>query len=435
MAVDLDGGTGLFDRLGKLGFILEKCDTFFVGGGGSDMPSLVNNLLAKYDGGSNVERGATSQVVDSYEQLIDLQEIWYEQLRQVASSTLIEMVDEDDPLQVKSVPYALARLIGQMEAASETVKANTPTASVLAASTNIGTATLLVVMNDGRGRLMENAIAEDLVVTIQDDLVARGESVLIESESDEAGSVANPRWPDGTGASTATTVIDPESDGLLNNGGFEEWASGAPVDWDVTGSTIHAEEATASFLGDKCLKFTGNGSANPVIFQDLSNIGLESRVNYTVSFAYRVPVVPAAGNLVVRLTDGTTTLQSVTINLTTLTAAQWYQHAVAFRIASPVPDTVRLEIAVTGSLSNTRVLQVDSVYFGGQPTQIYDGGPFVAVIGGRTRLAIDDSWVVTIANSYAGKFQTLFRRLFAEPALMLPSNSVGSHTISETLIG
>jgi hypothetical protein len=435
MAVDLDSGSGLFNRLGKLGYIFENCDTFFAGSGSTDLPALVNNLLATYDGGTNQERGSTSQVVGTYDQLVSLQEIWYESMRQVANHTLVEMVDDDDPLEVRSVPYALRRLIEQMEAASETVKANTPTASVVAASSNIGTGTVLVIMQDGRGRLLEAAIAEDLVATIQDDFSARNESVLIESESDEAGSTANPRWPDGSGASANLTVIDPEQDGLLTNGGFEEWASGAPAEWNVTGSTIHAEEATTAFLGAKCLKFTGDGSAVPVIYQDISDFGLQSRKNYVASVAYRVPVVPAAGSLVIRLTDGSSTLVSHTISLTGLTAATWYQSAVAFRLASPVPETVRFEITVTGPLSNTRVVQVDSVYFGGEPTQLYDGGPMVAIVGGQSRFAIDDRWIITVSNSYAGKFQTLFHRLFEEPNLLLPSATGGAETISDTLIG
>lgn len=434
MAVDLDSGTGLFDRLGRLGHVLNLCDAFFSGASAGNIPVELNDLLVKYDGSSNEVRGAVSALTQTLINWQLNQESFYSDLQRTAQQTLVEMVDADDPLPVRDVYHALFRLIEQMNASSDTVDANEPTISVAAAAGNTGTATVFASLTDGKGRTMQNAFAEDIILTVESDSVARGESILVESEEDQALGVNNPNWPDGSGSQDSITVIDPSSDGVLINGDFESFTGSNPDSWDVSGSAIHGPETTTVHLGSKAIKFTGNGAATANIFQEIT--GLESNTNYILAFSYYLAVLPAAGSLRISIKDsGGTILTSHTVTLSSATAGSWQEVATAFRLSSPIPDPIRFHIEVLGPLSNTRVLIVDDVCFGVEPTQLYEGGPFLAVVGGTDTLAVGDNWKVTVANDRRGAFQTLFARLFEEPSLFLPSATGGSETINDSLIG
>lgn len=435
MAVDLDSGSGLFDRLGALGYVLEICDQFYAGNSSGDVSKELNDFLVKYDASSNDIRSVVGGIPAALKLFQSTQETIYSELFFAAQNTIIEMVDADDPLGNRDIQSALERLISQMQASSDTVDANEPSSSTTAASGNSGTAVVLVTLTDENGLTLENVYDEDIVITVTDDLTDRGETVSIVGEDSNSIAKTSCRWPNGSGSETSLTVVDPSNDGVLLNGGFESWTSSNPDNWDVTGSTVHSRETTTVHIGSSSLKITGNGSATPDLFQDMSDLGLRSNTNYLVAFSYYLSANPAAGSLKVSISDGSSTLVSKTIDLTSATTGAWQRVADCFRLTSPLPAIIEFHVEVLGPLTNSSTVLIDDVCFGTEMTQLYNGGPFIAIVGTDDRLAIDDSWTIAVTNDARGKFQTLFARMFDRPELLLPSATGGSETIGDALIG
>jgi len=56
MAVDLDSGNGLFDRLGRLGYALNVTNTFIGGTSADDLPTEIEDVLDEYESGTNDEK-------------------------------------------------------------------------------------------------------------------------------------------------------------------------------------------------------------------------------------------------------------------------------------------------------------------------------------------------------------------------------------------
>jgi len=434
MAVTLSGSGGLFTRIGKLGYVLSIVDSFMATTGSDKVQKELNDALVEYDGSGNRLRNVVDILPDSLFAFVTTQEAFYSDIQNAAQQTLIEMVHADDPLPVMDVDAALKRLIDQMVAASATVDANEPSASVAADSGNSGTAKVLTTLTAGDGTARECLYAEDIVIEVQTDTTARGESLICQGEESLADNELSVYWPDGSSSSNNLTMIDPSADGVLANGSFEDWTASDPDSWTITG-TLHSEETSTVFLGASSLKITGNGSGTTVFSQDLSSAGLASNTNYVCHVAYRIASNPAAGSLKLHLYDGSGDIIASTIDLTTATTGAWVQHAIAFRIPSPLPTAISFRMSVLGPLSNAAVLFVDAVCFGVEMIELYDGGPFVSVIGSNDNVAIGDKWTVTISNDYRGALQTLCWRLWQQPTLQLPSATGGSETIADSLIG
>jgi len=105
-----------------------------------------------------------------------------------------------------------------------------------------------------------------------------------------------------------------------------------------------------------------------------------------------------------------------------------------FRVSPAAPtDNLYLEIAISvGEPTNTGV--IDNVILA-PATQLYPGGPFVAMFPGKTPPALADKWTVTAANDYGGEFQERFNQVFpmAENGLLL--RTAGTTNIPDSLIG
>lgn len=514
MAVDLDSGTGLFDRLGKIGNVLNVLNAAI----GTTLPVDVNELLVKFDGGTNSERACVDDLLDGLVALGSAPDSFRAELRSAAEQTLLTMVDEDNPLSERTVDEALRELVRQMLAASESVDASAVTATwavdgarsgaitgatqanpvvitsnahglangdvvqlsglggstqlngvraiVSAATTNTfalnvdgsahsaytsggrwvanyGNPEVIVSVVTGDGKTAENALAEDVVLEVTVATSANSETLTAKGEDADTTDKLRHDWPGGSGASVTTQTRDPASAGYLLNGDFEDFATtNTPDSWTVSVGTVgtHILESTSKYAGSKCLRLVGDGSTLVALTQALSVSALTSKTPYPVCLRTAVSSVPAAGVLVVDLYDGSAVIEddagnanSLSIDLTA-ERTTYQPHTAVFRLPEPKPSAVTLRLRMSTALSNTVSVFVDDLIVGPAMTQLYDGGPYLSVIAGSTRLAVGDRFVVTVTNDRAGAFQTLFDRLFQQPSILLPSNAAGGETISDGLI-
>lgn len=192
-----------------------------------------------------------------------------------------------------------------------------------------------------------------------------------------------------------------------------------------------------------CLRFVGNGTENTCITQEFSlqnNSKIYPYTQYAVSLWVAQSGKPAAGALQVAFTDGNNNVlndavgnaNSFTIPVASLSGAVAPFGGI-FRTGRIPPSVVRLRLLISTPISSGGSILVQRLACA-VPTQLYAGGPFVAVFSGLSPLAKGDSFELTISNAYNGKMQGLFARMFPMRAygLVLPSSA--SATIPDSLI-
>ncbi len=107
----------------------------------------------------------------------------------------------------------------------------------------------------------------------------------------------------------------------------------------------------------------------------------------------------------------------------------------SFRLRRDIVQPVYLRIYITAALAAGDVIYIDEMVVV-RATELYTGGPFVAVISGATPAVVEDNWSLTVANNRAGDLQEWFHRAFdmASKGLLLPISGTGTH-IPDTVIG
>lgn len=457
MAIDLDGSqNGLLRRLGKIAVNIISANSFR---GTADLSAA--SIVSIGVGTDNVRalfNSSDQEVVDSlYSQRDAVRSSlagWNAYQSQIAATTLITMANDDTPLTSLTTFYALKLLISQMVSANETVKANTVSASVATGSTNTGTAVCLASVKGPTGKDREYVIAEALTLTALNDSQSATATAGRESWS-ITGVVSQPDqlswdWPKGSAVSTVLTAaaVDGSAQKLVN-GDFEDFTTNDPDYWEIVvgTATTHIARAAAPFTGTYSLSFIGDGSTLTAIrqeFADSTNGNSYSLLPSTV-YAFncwvKMSATPGAGVLAATLTDssGTTMTndasasQQITKDLTGVSTS-WVNFGGFFQTPSVLPSTPHyLKLHLTTALSSSRTLYIDDATFI-LPTLTYIGGPYLAVFPGATATVKNDTFSVTVANDWGGKFQKYFQIFFDLRNLGLQLPSSGSPTIDEALV-
>jgi len=317
---------------------------------------------------------------------------------------------------------------------------------------NDGNAELIVSTKDGRGQTLESMIAEQIAIRVSDTSTAGSESADVYGELTDNDDPLSVFFTDGSAATASLTVLDPSADNALSNGDFETFSTtNTPDDWTVDTGTIstHIFEDTANaYRGSDeddttnyCLELVGDGSTLVTLSQEVTD--LESNTPYPVSCRLKVDTsAPAAGVLVLELVDGNSSVISdeegnsnqLSIDLTAANTT-YEAYTSAFRLPSPLPATVTFRIRMTTALTNAKTIYLDDVFLGtDEMTQLYDGGPYLALVRGASDLGDEDRWIVDVTNDYRGDLQWWCRRLWNFPEKPLPSATGGSETIGDTVI-
>lgn len=386
----------------------------------------------------------------------------YDKLRAAGEAVLIAYVKADQPSKATTVEAALEELRRQMAADSESVKQATVSVTATAL-TNQGTGAIVTATKRGDGKEQELQVPETGFFTCTADSqtggTGEGQEVFTFAGEADDGDESREDWPTGSGASTTVTVIDPTQDNdggnVLTNSDMESW-SGTPLaldKWSITTGTYGTDlvrEGTTVYKGTYAAKLVGgatltawrqqfNSSANGTAY------ALLPLRSYAINFFAKVDVVPAAGVLTVELIDGSAAVindDAGTANSTTYAITGWttsfVSKTVVFRTPKLIPDTVYLRFRLSTAISAGTNAFIDHLAMG-LTTELYAGGPSVAVFPGATKWVAGDGWKLTPANNYGGStfratFQALFDRFFdlRSKRQLLPTNSLP--TRADTLI-
>lgn len=208
-----------------------------------------------------------------------------------------------------------------------------------------------------------------------------------------------------------------------------------------TGSIAHATSTAGSahvYSGARSLEFDSDGSQLTEIRQAVT---LEAGTVYAVNLLAKTDSVPAAGVLTVDLYDGSaiinddaTTANSFTISAPGLTTSFVAKNGF-FRTPTILPPIVYLRIRISTGVSNTSSVFIDQVQLVAA-TELYLGGPQVAIFAGSTPFQGEDTALLECTNNRAGEFQEWFERAFdmREKGLLLPSDTGASETQADSLI-
>lgn len=207
-----------------------------------------------------------------------------------------------------------------------------------------------------------------------------------------------------------------------------------------TGLTItptHTTPGTAQVLaGSYALEVLGDGATLTTIQQQLS--GLAPNTSYAISLWAICDSVPAAGVVAVDLVDGIggsvindaqSNANSLSFNASALTTS--WQHLSAlqasecsFRTPAVLPALTFLRIHLTTSITNAKNMFLDQVAL--VPfSELYSGGPSIAVFAGGKAFASGDTFTLTPTNNRAGVLREWMNRNMALDAkeLLLPSSA------------
>lgn len=470
MSVTLVGTGGLYTRLGVFFRGIESANAeisnqYLETGGLASVGRTSLNILAQF---ASAQQEVIKGLFDARDAMRSSPSQWKSFLAGLAVSTATEMVSDDtSPVATDTttiVKEIQRQMIGSgtLYNADNDVDASTVTASATARSSNNGTGKLQVSIKRGDGRSGElcfnETIEADCTGDAQGSGTARSETFVVRGEV----AVSDPLawdWPAGSGGSITLTSIDTELDAqttgnlLTNSDFYDTTVANTPDNWEilvgVAGTDIFSEATTVYRTAMKALKFTGTGGsplssiAQEFESVDGSNIELEPNTVYLVNFFARKSASLSAGVISVDLLDGTNTVVSDdagTANTTTVahgTLTTSYAAYTATFVTPRVLPTTGLKFRIRVS---TALTSGESVYIADLAmavgTEVYAGGPKVAIFSGATNWLVDDHIDLAVTNDYAGKMQQYMDRVFdlRGKGLQLPSNTASAETILDTLI-
>lgn len=159
-------------------------------------------------------------------------------LQQYVQQYLIETVHADAILASKTLQNALAELIRQMIANSESVDASAVAITVTPAGSNTGDGVVLASTKRGDGLVNEYALAETLDGVVTGDGNPLSAGITITGEV-AASALLGQDWPLGSGSSLSLQAVDASSN-LLANSDFEDEddLANAPDDWILDVATV-----------------------------------------------------------------------------------------------------------------------------------------------------------------------------------------------------
>jgi hypothetical protein len=445
MALNFASGTGnLFNRIGAVIYAIQQVQSYQ----SVTVPAYILDVQNQYGANPEMTPTINTTLTNAQSQAASPSN----DMRTIASNTLIQMIQTDTPQPAATLDYAIPQLIAQMNAASASVNANTVTATPTAGTSNVGTGTCVVSLVGGDGKTLENVLAETLTVTcIQDSQPGQGATAGQETFAvlgDASVDPMNFAWPKGSGGheqlTAASAGIDATTVNALTNGDFETFTvANTPDSWTVATGTIGTtvkKNTSNAYIGLSALEVVGNGSQLTRFTQQLRSSTspgiLEPQSKWCLAVYTKVSAAPATGVLQVALktaAGGTVVGSVITVNLTTETTT-YALHTATLELPLTLPANIYAVIELMVALENGKSVYIDEVVL----TQMvqHANGPFISVIPGSTNFVRGDVFNVAITNDNGGKFQTYFNRMFgmAQRGLLLPSDSGGAETIPDSLI-
>jgi hypothetical protein len=475
MAVTLTGTGGLFTRLGKL-FGLAKTirqHQQAIAPTAATSTSGIRTIYSVFASTTGTLPMATDLVraVTDEDSFADSSLASLTAIQEAAHRTVIEMVNADVKLPVKSVNDALRELAFQMNRDGNSVARTSFTVgSPSYASGNTGDAVIVVSLEANK------TIRDDVVFTtkLTDYPCVRTETLTFRCVNDsQQGNSArgyelwqvngeqsfpnlDRRWRAGSGAMAMVKQTCADGNGygytaagenVLNNSSFEVFTANLPDQWatvtGTAGTNFKASTAT-KYRGSRSLEFVGNGSTLASIRQKLGDFtGTAGRLKgdtlYLISFwAINDGTTPAAGVVRVSIQDGSGTVLGSNMAAAagfTSGYASWTHVKTAVVSPVAIPDPVYVVIEQTTAITNGRSVFIDDLTVS-EMQRLAPGGPAVAIVAGDTNSVRGDLATVAITANEVGEMNLELDRMFGlyESGIALPSVTSTSATVSDTLI-
>ncbi len=448
MAVTLTGTGGLFTRLGKLIGHDDEIDA-----NQTEVVARVDTVQDEY----NNDRDLAFIFEQNLPGFISSIGTPQSTIQGVISNTIIEMVDDDDPLPTKDIVSALDRLKEQMVSSDDDIDETTVSSAIDVTGLVTGTGKMVVRLIDGLGENTQNVRAEDILgdctTDAQESGTAGRETFSIKGEASVQNFDQN--WPAGSGINDNLVATDPAvnastsvSQNRATNSDFEDFTTvNIPDNWQNevgTAGTDYKETSTAH-RGSKALEFVGDSSTLSALSQQIT---IKPNTVYCIGVWVRDDGTgPAAGVLRASLRDSghniynastSLTTASVSIDLTAVGSAYAFS-LITFEIPTLLPaggTTAELWLDLTTALTTGRSAFVDGMFiaemrqFGGL------GGPFILITPGDTDFIRGDRFKAAITNNNEGQFVRGLDRFLGMYSLGKYIRSIddGSETISDALV-
>lgn len=442
MAVTLTGTGGLFTRLGKLFGMAKDIRTHM-----TDLVTEVDDVLDQYNNDRDFAIGI-EEGLPGWKALASSPQAT---IKTIAERTVIEMVNDDDPIPVKNLASALDRLFDQMIAGANDVDGTTVSSATASGredgTSNVGTGQVVVSLTDVDGRALMYVRDEDILLECTSDaqvsgtagretFSVKGEEILVDRFAVE--------WPAGSGIASSIIVNDPSIDAssggsnMLTNSDFESFTGNLPDSWTVdvgTAGTTIDDETTNFYRGAAALKFIGNGSQLTRINQVVT---LKPRTKYCFGFWTRKSTGLAAGvgRISIQTTGGSVAFSSNdTITLSGLTTTYAFR-SIVFQTGEDIDASYEIVIELTTAATSSEIWYIDDLALVEMRQFGAPGGPYIAIWPGSTAFVVPDRFKVTITNNNEGEFVRELDRFFDlyRLGLWTPSVTDGSETIADSLI-
>ena len=477
MAVTLSAaGTGIWNRLGKIFGVMERAEDFIIG-----TNNIVDASTKSFQEAINefvpfVGSSGSSTVNTDLEFVVNLTTgldafrnqllgLIYGRLFAVAQQVLIEMVNDDTKLPVKTTTEAIKVLRDQM-GSSDDLEASaigtTAQASIVKSRANTGTVIIGLLSDNSRNpntgnkpTIRAESITFRCMADASDKKVPKGgELFMIEGE--QAFPATDHRWPGGSGRfgpvpSTSDNVADGRTGtrNILRNSSYNSFSSNKPDSWEIVsgsaGSTILEETSTVA-RGSSALKMASDGSTNIHIRQKINGRGatnsnhgrIASDQYVAISFLARLSAAASAGVLKVGLTnaDGFILSNHVEVAHGDISTSAWTQVTTSFRVADGWDfENVFFSLQQTTAFTNGKNLFIDGLVFAGM-YQTHRGGYHCLIVPGPVDFRKGDTIDTANTNDGAGTMERMMDRFYNlyDMGEFIPSVTDDSETISDSLI-
>lgn len=218
---------------------------------------------------------------------------------------------------------------------------------------------------------------------------------------------------------------------------------------NTTGLTITPTHTTSGttqvFAGSFSCQFLSNGAELTELWAPIPISSLLPNTAYGISLWAVADAAIAAGVVTIDLFDGSAVINdaqavanSLTFNATSLTTSFKHLSALtasecAFRTPAVLPANVYLRVRISTALTNARSMYIDQVAM--TPlTQLYNGGPYMALFSGSTAWTTNDTFTVTTTNNRAGILREWLERNFSTSSLGLLFPTNASPTIPDSVV-
>ena len=241
----------LFTKLGTLIFYQKSINT----SRGTTIPPIAKLILDDFNSDALPLRRAIEGIEASYRSYQSGASGAMNAAGTALGQTILETLQADAALDVRTVEGALIALVRQMTAATESVDASTAAATAAVNAGNNGDGVMVVSVKRADGKNQETAFVETIACLVTGDDTPATATITCTGDVAVDDRLSSD-WPAGSGVSTAITCTSAASS-LILNGDFEDFddVPNAPDDWSISatvGTTLKStiyEQQTITVTG------------------------------------------------------------------------------------------------------------------------------------------------------------------------------------------